>query len=326
VTSRRAFLAGAATILATPLAAEAQPAGRIYRIGLLHPGASSDPNIGAFTQGLRDLGYIEGRNMAIEYRWAEGRVDRLAGLANELAALTVDVLVTEGTPATRALMQATATIPIVMAMSGDAAGTGLVASLARPGGHVTGLSILTPELTGKRLELLKELVPTLSRVALLSNPENPHRRLEFEWAQLAAPPLGLRLQLVGLADPPNDLPNAFSAMTGERVGAFVVLGDPLLLPHRTRIADLAVTNRLPTASDRREYVEAGCLVSYGANQHDLHRRAAYYVDKILKGAKPAELPVEQPTKFELVINLKTAKALGLTIPPSVLARADEVIE
>jgi putative ABC transport system substrate-binding protein len=327
--SRREFAAlvgGAALLLAAKVwrARAQQPAGRLRHIGLLHPGTPPNPNVEAFRQGLRDLGYVEGQNIVIEYRWAEGMLDPLPSFAAELVRLNVDLIVTEGLPSARALKKATSTIPIVVARAGDLVGSGLVGSLARPGANITGFSILGPELAGKRLELLKEIVPGLSHVTVVSNPANPHRELEFGWAEKAAQTLPIKLQLLGLHDP-SEFEGTFSSPTQERAG-FVVLGDPLLISHRAEIADLATKSRVPTISDRREFVEAGCLMSFGPNSDDLYRRAASYVDRILKGAKPADLPVQQPTRFELVINLKTARAIGIEIPPTLLVRADEVIE
>ena len=316
------IIALALALLAAPLATEAQQAGKVYRVGLLRDGSPPDPNVEAFRQGLRELGYVEGQNIAIEYRWAEGKRDRLPGLAAELVALKVDLIVTAGTTVTRAAKQATGTIPIVMAAIGDPVAAGLVASLAHPGGNITGLSILGPELAGKRLQLLKELLPGLSRVAVLSTLGNPHNALEFQWVRVAAQALGVELELLELRDP-DELESAVNRV---RPDALVTLSDPALFDHRSRVVNLAAAGRLPAIYEHREYVAAGGLMSYARSQSDLHRRAAAYVDKILKGAKPADLSIEQPTKFELVINLKTAKALGLTIPQSLFVLADRVIE
>ena len=294
-------------ILLAPLAAEAQQGGK------------------AFRQGLRDLGYVEGQNIAIEYRWAEGRFERLPDLAAELVRLKVDVIVSVVTQASLAAKNATRTIPIVMVAAGDPLGSGLVASLARPGGNVTGPSSMLAELAGKELELLKETVPNVSRVAVLWNPANAVWQAQMLRAtEVAARALGLQLQLLE-ARGPDELEGAFAAMTRERASALLVQVDVIFALHARRIADLAAKRRLPAMYGSREHVEAGGLISYAPNVPDVFRRAATYVDKILKGAKPADLPVEQPTKFELVINLKTAKALGLTIPQAVLIRADEVI-
>jgi putative ABC transport system substrate-binding protein len=344
VIDRRTFLAGTgAVLLAAPLAAEAQPAGKVYRIGYLlagrppaqdllkgrtlRPGLPGAPHlIEALRQELRARGWIEGQNIVIEYRFAEGRLDRLPDLAAELVRLKVDIIVTVTAYAAVAAKNATATIPIVMIDAQDPVGLGLIASLARPGGNVTGLSIsVGPEIFGKRLELLKEIVPKVSRVAILRNPDNPASAPQLREAETAARALRVRLQTLE-ARSPQEIESAFAAMTRERAGALLIIGDFLMYAHRVRLADLAAGSRLPAAYDLRDYAEAGGLMSYGTDLIDLHRRAAIHVDKILKGAKPADLPVEQPTKFELVINLKTAKALGLTIPPSLLGRADEVIQ
>ena len=293
------------------------------------PNLAANPHLReAFLQGLRDLGYVEGRNVVIEYRYAEGKLERLPALAAELVALKVDVIVAAGTLAALAAKQATRTLPIVFAAAADPVTDGLVTSLARPGGNVTGLSNLAPELVGKRLELLKQAVPGVSRVAVLWQPGGLGERTEkdmLKGADVAARALGVRLQFVE-ARGPADFDRAFSDMTRARAGALTVLGSPMFFTERRRLVDLAAKNRLPAVYTLREFVDAGGLMSYGPNIADLFRRAATYVDKILKGAKPADLPVEQPTKFELVINLKTAKALGLTIPPSLLGRADEVVQ
>jgi putative tryptophan/tyrosine transport system substrate-binding protein len=319
---------------AAPLAAEAQQAAKVARIGYLSPNLASSPHLrDAFLQGLRDLGYVEGRNLVIEYRDAEGKFERLpalaADLAAELVALKVDVIfVGGGTRVTLAAMQATKTIPIVFTGVGDPVESGLVTSLARPGGNVTGLSSLGPELVGKRLELLKQAVPGVDRVAVLWLPGALGERTDKDMltgVDVAARALGVRLQFVE-ARGPDEFARAFSDMTNARAGALTVLPSNRFLREHRRLVDLAAKNRLPAVYISREFVDAGGLMSYGANEPDLFRRAATYVDKILKGAKPGDLPVEQPTKFELVINLKTAKALGLTIPQSVLAHADEVIQ
>ena len=314
-------------LLAAVPAAQAQQPARMPRIGYLGTSSPSlEPHyVEAFRQKLRDLGYIEGQNIAIEYRWAEGQDDRLPALAAELVHLKADVIVTAGTPGTLAATQATKTIPIVMASSGDPVESGLVASLARPGGNVTGLSILAPELEGKRLELLKEVVPKLSRVAVLWNPANPVVQLVFEQTRLAASKLRLTLEPVVEVRRVDDFEDAFAKIAKARPRALVVIVDRLLLAHRARIVGFAATRRLPGMYGFREYVEAGGLMSYAPSNIELFRGAAVYVDKILKGTKPAELPVQQPTRFELVINLKTAKALGLTMPQSILIRADQVI-
>ncbi|HEV8532296.1 MAG TPA: ABC transporter substrate-binding protein [Methylomirabilota bacterium] len=316
-------------VLLAPLAGEAQHAATIPRIGLLFPTSLSDPRtarfLEAFRQGLRELGYAEGQNIAIESRFAEGKWDQLPGLAAELVRIKVDVIVTYTTPATQAAKQVTGTIPIVVAAVIDPVGAGLVASLAHPGGNITGLSQMVPELVGKQLEVLKEIAPKISRVALLGNPANAGNAPQVRHAQDAARVLGVRLQPLE-ARGPSEIETAFAAMTTERAGAVIVLVDSMLIDHRTRIADLAARRRLPTVSAAIETAEAGGLMAYGPSTRDMFRRAAAYVAKILKGAKPADLPIEQPTKFELVINLRTARALELTIPQSVLLRADQVIQ
>jgi len=314
-------------LLVAPLVAEAQQAAKVARIGWLATNLAVPPLPEAFRQGLRDLGYVEGRNVVIEYRYAEGKLERLPALAAELVALKVDVIVAPGTPAALAAMQATRTIPIVFTAV-DAVTSGLVTSLARPGGNATGLSAFAPELVGKCLEQLKQAVPGVSRVAVLWQPGGLGERTEKDMlkeAEVAARALGVRPQFVE-ARGSADIDRAFSDMTRARAGALTVLGTTMFLIERRRLVDLTAKNRLPAVYPWREFVDAGGLMSYGPNVADLFRRAATYVDKILKGAKPADLPVEQPTKFELVINLKTAKALGLTIPPSVLGRADELIQ
>ena len=318
-------------LLAAPLAADAQPAGKVHRIGFLGGGsATGDPRTReAFREGLRELGWVEGQNVVIEYRFAEGRSDRLPDLATELVRLKVDVIATGPTTPVLAAKKATGTIPIVGMSFTDPVGLGLVASLARPGGNVTGVTYgVGTETFGKGLELLKETVPKVRRVAFLSNPaNNPAQPLVVASVKSAARSLGLELRLVetrGAAE----FDGAFTAMARDGVEALLIQTDPTyLLPGAaTRLADLAAKSRLPSMHAQRAAVEAGGLMSYGPSIVALWRRGAVFVDKILKGAKPADLPVEQPTKFELVINLKTAKALGITIPPSVLARADEVIE
>ncbi len=321
----------ALSLLAAPLAAEAQQAAKVTRIGYLSTNLAASPHLPeAFRQGLRDLGYVEGRNLVIEYRDAEGKVERLPALAAELVALKVDVIVTDGgsTVAPLAAKQATRTLPIVFAAAADPVGSGLVTSLARPGGNVTGLSNLTAELVGKRLELLTQAVPGVGQVAVLRLPGALGERTEKEMltgAEVAARGLGVRLQFVE-ARGPADFDRAFSDMTRARAGALTLLPSNMFIREHRRLVDLAARHRLPAVYVLREFVDAGGLMSYGASLTDSCRRAATYVDKILKGAKPGDLPVEQPTKFELIINLKTAKNLGLTIPQSVLARADEVIQ
>ncbi|HEU5297049.1 MAG TPA: ABC transporter substrate-binding protein [Burkholderiaceae bacterium] len=324
-----AFIAVLAfTLLAAPLAAEAQQAGKVARIGFLSFTSPSDrpPLRDAFRQRLRELGWVEGENVVIDYRYAEDRVDRLTDLAAELVRLKVDLIVSWGTQGVTAARNATKTIPIVMIAVRDPVGTGLIASLARPGGNVTGVAGYAGlEIVAKQLELLKEIVPKIHRVAILSNPTNAYHKLAIREMNVPARSLGVQLQLLE-ARGPNEFDGAFAAMAKERVEALIVLSDAMLNSHRGRLADLAAKSRLPAAYGVIESVEAGGLMSYGPSFLDLFRRSAAYVDKILKGAKPADLPVEQPTTFELVINLKTAKALGLTIPPSLLARADQIIE
>jgi putative ABC transport system substrate-binding protein len=325
---RRAFLAGSgAVLLAAPLAAEGQPAGKVYCIGVLEPTsmALNAANLDAFRQGLRELGYVEGRNMMIEYRSADGRSERFPDLVAELVRLKVDVILTRGTPAVMAAKNATGTIPVVMAASGDPVLSGVVASLARPGGNVTGLSAVVVQVSGKRLELIREVAPGVSRVAALFNMSNPNDALQWKETETAAPSLRVRLQLLDVRKP-GDFAEAFDAAVKQRAGALVVGLDALTWANHRPIVELAAKHRLPAIYGGREFVGAGGLIAYGVSYPHLYHRAASYVDKILKGAKPADLPVEQPTKFELVINLKTAKALGLTILPSLLGRADEVIQ
>ncbi len=329
---RRAFIGSlAGGLLAVPLAARAQPAAKVPRIGYLSANSmvASPPNLHeAFRQGLRDLGYVEGRNVVIEYREAEGKFERLPGLAADLIALNVDVIVAPTTVAALAAKQATRTLPIVFFGATDPVTGGLVGSLARPGGNVTGLAGFSPELVGKCLEVLKQAVPGASRVAILWQPGSGGERTEkdtLKGAEVAAQALGVRLQLVE-ARGSADIDRAFSDMTRGGARALTVWTSAMLLHERGRLVALAAKHRLPAVYTFREVVHAGGLMSYGHNQADLNRRAATYVDKILKGARPGDLPVEQPTKFDLVINLKTAKVLGLTIPPSLLQRADQVIE
>src|SRR5712691_1900973 len=311
--------------LAWPLAARAQQSGRLPTIGLVGASPSIESQqVAAFVQRLRELAWIDGRNLAIEYRWAEGRNERYAEAAAELVRLKVDVIVTVATPATLAAKQATTVIPIVFGAASDPVGTGLVESLARPGSNVTGLSNQISDTGGKKLELLREVVPSLRRLAILANVGNPAVVLDMGEAQAAARKLGLEVTTSEIRRA-EDIAPAFDALKG-RADALYVCTDPLVNTHRIRVNTLALAARLPTIHGLREYVEAGGLMSYGPNVPDLLRRAADYVDKILRGAKPGEIPVEQPTKFDLVINLATAKALGLKIPESFLLRADEVIE
>ena len=311
-------------LLSTVPFVEAQQPPKVPRIGLLGQAPPTDPQVEAFRQGLHDLGYVEGKNILIEYRHTEGKPDRLPGLAAELVRLKLDVIVVSGALATSAAKNATREIPIVMAVAGDPVGSGHVASLGRPGGNITGLTNLAPELGGKRLELLKEVIPGLSRVAILSDPTNPIFTLQLREVESAAQALKLQLQILEVRDS-NDIDSAFGAAKKGRAGAVGTLASAFLGSHRQKLVDSAEKSRLPTMYHNSGFVEVGGLMSYGVNNADLYRRAATYVDKILKGTKPADLPVEQPTKFELVINLKTAKQIGVTIPPNVLVRADKVI-
>jgi putative ABC transport system substrate-binding protein len=300
---------------------------KVRRIGFLgNSTAALEANlVGPFRQGLRDLGYVEGRNCVIEFRWAEGNYARLPQLAAELAALEVEVIVTAGTPAALAVQRSAATIPLVMVAVGDPVGTHLVASLALPGGNSTGLTSIAPDLEGKRLELLSEIVPRLSRVSILLNPANPfHVKADSE-VHAAGRQLGVRIHSVGVRTA-AELDRAFDAIADEHPDAFIMLADRVFLHNRKRIVNFAAQHRIPAAYAYRELVEAGGLMSFGPNYADMHRRAARYVDKILKGANPGELPIELPTKFELVINVGTARALGLSMPPTVLVRADELID
>ena len=307
--------------------AEAQQAGKIPRIGYLGGAtpAALSVRLDAFRQGMRKLGYVQGKNIVIEYRYAEGELDRLPVLAAELVRLKVDVIVAGGPQATRAAKEATITIPIVMTFDNDPVGNGFVVSLARPGGNVTGLSTLYPEISGKQLELLKEIVPKLSRLAVLGNSTHPGNAQALKETKLATEALTVKLQYLDIRDA-KDIETAFRAASKGRADGVLVLENAVLTSHRKQLVDLAVKNRLPAIYPQTEYMEAGGLMYYGANTADLFRRSATYVDKILKGAKPADLPVEQPRKFELIINLKTAKQIGLTIPPNVLVRADKVIK
>ncbi len=311
-------------ILLVPLAADAQP-GKVARIGFLSGGPPGDPYVEAFRQGLREIGYVEGQNIVVEYRHAEGKFDRLPALADELVRLKVDAIVAGGTPPILAAKPATSTIPIIMVTSQDPVSIGLVTSLARPGGNITGLTCFAPELSGKRLELLKEAVMGITRVGLLANPAEPSTPYDLTATEAAARSLGLQLQILNVRGP-DDIASAFSAMTKEHVRALNTLPSVMLFSQRRQIAELAAKHQLAAMFDFREFVDAGGLMSYGPSLRDLFRRGASFVDKIVKGAKPSDLPVERPTRFELVINLKTAKALGLTIPQSVLIRADQVIE
>ena len=323
---RRAFISGiAGGLLAAPLAAVAQQTGKVYRIGVLDPTpeALNVANLDAFRQGMRELQYADGQNFVIEYRSPEGRADRFPDLAQELVRLKVDLILTRGTPAVTAAKNATRTIPIVMAASGDPVGTAVVTGLARPGGNVTGLTALTAEVSGKRLQLLKEATPGARRVAAVLDRGAPVT--QWRATEQAARSIGLQPQVLYI-EKAEDLGPAFDAAVKHRADAVLVGLGAVIQSNVGRVAELAARHRLPSAFSSREYVVAGGLMAYGVSYPDSYRRAATYVDKILKGAKPADLPVEQPTKFELVINLKTAKALGLTIPQSLLQRADEVIQ
>jgi putative ABC transport system substrate-binding protein len=324
--TRRAFVAGSVAFVATPLMVEAQQARMVPRIGVLTLSvAFSMPAFQAFREGLRDQGYVEGQNIALELRFANGRPEKLGDMATELVRMKVDVLVTESVLAAREARNATRTVPIVTAIHGDPVGAGLAASLTRPGGNVTGLSLLAPELSGKRLQILKEVHPNATRVAIIWNVSNVAASRYLAESRSAGHLLGLQIQSVEVRDP-SDLNAAFDAITTARPSACMTLPDGMLLAHATRIVEFAARARIPALFPDQEFATAGGLMTYGPSLATSFRQAATYVVKILKGAKPADLPIEQPNKFELVINLKTAKALGLTIPPSLLLRADQVIE
>jgi len=314
-------------VVAAPVAAWGQPAERLFRVGFLgNSNAALEANlVGPFREGLRDLGYVEGRNVLIEYRWAEGRYERLPTLIAELIALKADVIVTAGTPATLAVKKATTTVPLVMVAVGDPVGTGIVPSLSQPGGNITGLTSISPELDGKRLELLREIIPDISHFAMLWNADSPLQFVGERRTQAAAEVLHMKVLSLGVRNE-EGLEKAFATIAKEQPGALLVLADRLFLHHRARIMEFAGKHRLPGVYAYRELVEAGGLMSFGPNYADMHRRAAYFVDRILKGARPAELPVERPATFELVVNLKAAKVLQLTIPQSVLVRATELIK
>ena len=326
---RRRFISSLGVgLLAAPLAAGAQPAGKVYRIGYLSGGSATASSRfpETFRQGLRELGWVEGQNIVIEYRFAEGRFDRLPDLAAELVRLKADVIVAAPSPSAVAAKHATATIPIVMTGVGFPVELGLIASLARPGGNITGVSFsVGPDIFGKGLELLKEAVPKVQRVAVLSNPANPGHAVAISNVKDAARALGVQLLLLE-APGPGEFNGAFATMAKERVVALLVVTDPVFIADRTKLAELAARNRRPAVYSIRDFVDAGGLMSYGPSLVAQYRRAAVFVDKILKGAKPADLPVEQPTQYELVINLRAAKALGLAIPRSLVRRADEVIQ
>ncbi len=327
--NRRVFIATLASgLLAAPLAAEAQQTAKVYRIGLLDYSAPDPARQAwwvAFRQQMRQLGYVEGQNVSFEPRWAQGDDDRLPKLAAELVGLKVDLIVTGGTNAAIAAKRATSTIPIVTATGADPVAVGVAASLGQPGSNLTGMTTISSDLAGKRLEILRIVAPRASRIAILWDERNPGSRLAVDGTEAAAKTAGLTIHSVPVRSPAR-LEAAFATVVRDRAGALIIVQGPMFFSHRKRLAELAVKHRLPTVIGSREYVEAGGLAGYGTDEPDLFRRAATFVDKILKGAKPADLPMEQPTKFELVINLKTAKALGLTIPPSLLQRADRVIE
>ena len=314
-------------ILLGSLAAQAQQTGNVYRIGFLgNSTAALEANlVGPFREGLRDLGYVEGRNVLIEYRWAEGKYDRFPALIGELLALKVAVIVTAGTPAALAVKQATTSVPLVMTAVGDPVGTGIVPSLSHPGGNITGLTAISTEMDAKRLELLREVVPSVSYIAVLWNAASPLQVLAEKQVQAAAQVLRMRVLSLGVKTE-EEIKSALAVMARERPDALLVLADRLLLHHRALIMDFATRHRLPGVHAYRELVEAGGLMSFGPSYADMHKRAAYFVDRILKGAKPGDLPVERPRTFELVINMRAAKALGLTIPQSVLLRATEIIQ
>src|SRR2546428_3124771 len=328
--SKKILLSAVATfILASFHLAQAQQAKKVPRVGYLSgrgDPSTPDPLVEAFRQGLRDLGYIEGKNILVEYRYAEGKLDRIPSLVAELVQLKVDVLVSSTLPAIRAAKQTTKTIPIVMLTNVDPVATGIVDSLARPGGNITGLARFMTELSGKRLELLKEVVPKISHVGVLWDADDPDAAIGFKEYEAAARALKIQLQSLEVRGPNPDLEGAFQIATKEHANALITVTSVLLSRYPKQIAELAIKNRLLSMSEVSRFVEAGGLMSYSANDAESYRRAATYVDKILKGVKPAELPVEQPTKFELVINLKTAKQIGLTIPQTVLYRADKVIK
>jgi putative tryptophan/tyrosine transport system substrate-binding protein len=313
-----------ALIIAIIHFAEAQQPKKVPRIGFLS-GTSANPRREAFRQGLRELSYVEGKNIVIEWRYAEGKFNRLPELASELVRLKVDVIVTGGPNTTRPAKEATVTVPIVMAFDGDPVGNGFVTSLAHPGGNITGLSTLAPEISGKQLELLKEIVPKLSRVAVFGNSTLAGNAQALKEVELAARAFGVKVQYLDVLGP-KDIETVFRAASEGRADAVLVLGSPVLVSRQTQVADLAAKNRLPAIYPQSDYMDAGGLMFYGVSITEMYRRAATYVDKILKGAKPADLPIEQPKKFEFIINLKAAKQIGLAIPPNVLARADKVIK
>jgi ABC-type uncharacterized transport system substrate-binding protein len=322
---RREFITVVGSAVAWPLGAHAQQ--KIPRIGFMgNSTAALETNlVDAFREGLRELGYEEGRNIAIEYRWADGNYDRFPTLAEELIAAKVDAIVTAGTPAALAVKRATTTVPLVMVAVGDPIGTGLVPSLARPGGNLTGLSSIAPDLEGKRLQLLREVVPALSHVAMFVNSLNPFHVSSMKQARAAAQAMGIKLQLHDIPKS-EDLDDAFAAIRKERPDALLILADRVFLHNRQRMMDFTNEQRLPNVNAYKELVEVGGLMSYGPSYEDMHKRAAIYVDKILKGTKPADLPIEQPSKFTFIVNLKAAKALGVTVPSQLLGLADQLIE
>jgi putative ABC transport system substrate-binding protein len=324
VITRRVFIASVAgALLAAPLAAGAQVGAKLWRIGFLRSGQPPPAWVNSFQQGLRDLGYVEGKSMVLEVRFTDRSPEKLSELAADLLRLDVDVIVASGTPAALAARNLTRTVPIVVVGVNDPVGTGLVRELSRPGGNITGLTNQTPDLAMKRVQLLKELIPKLARLAVLGNPTHPAYASQVKTLETGVRALGGQLEVIAVRGP-NEFEAAFKI--GRHSQALLQLDDVLLTTHRARLLELTAQNRLPAIYGSREFVDAGGLMAYGVNYPDMYRRAASYVDKILKGAKPADMPVEQPTKFELAINLKTAKALGLTIPPSLLQRADQVIE
>ncbi len=329
ISRRKLLIALGASALTVPLSSFSQQQGKIWRIGFLvlraRPDSLDSTYLGAFPRGMRELGYVEGKNLVIEWRFADGKIDRLPGLAAELAQLKVDVIVTAGSQATSAAQKANGTIPIVMGTVGDPVGSGFVKSLAHPGGNITGLSELAVDISSKLLEMLLSVVPKLSRVAVLINPTNSYHAAILSNTQAAAQIVGLKVLPVK-AQTPQEIENAFSSMAKENVGAVIITIDSIFNQQQRQISELAVKHHLPSIVAIQQYVEAGCLMSYGASLAGNLLRAATYVDKIFKGAKPGDLPVEQPTKFELAINMKTAKALGIKIPNSILVRADRVIE
>ena len=322
---RRAFIAAVLAAAASPSGAAAQPAGKLPRVGFLYAGSRPNANADAFRDGLREVGWIDGKNVIIEWRFAEGKAERLPELAAQLVRLPVAVIVTGTTPVIQVVKEATSTIPIVMAVVADPVASGFVASLPHPGGNITGLTLLSQELSAKRMEILKQAVPRLSRLAILWNPANPSHAPSLKESETPARTLGVEIHALE-ARARDAIAGTFAAMVKSHDSALFVLDDAVLFEHRALITELALRHRLPSMFGITGFVTAGGLMSFGAKQTELYRRAAFLVDKILKGAKPADLPVEQPTKFELVINLKTAKALGLTLPQSVLLRADDVIQ